>query len=103
MKHFKKFNDFISNNVIYHTVYENKDAFIIGNTLYYDNQKLVLNYTPIYESVTKRFVMLNENTMSVDATDDSSILSDIGSGIVNVASKVGNFAWDMVKLPSSVI
>ena len=103
MKHFKKFNDFISNNVIYHTVYENKDAFIIGNTLYYDNQKLVLNYTPIYESVTKRFVMLNENTMSVDATDDSSILSDIGSGIVNVASKVGNFAWDMVKLPSSDI
>lgn len=92
MKHFKKFNDFISNNVIYHTVYENKDAFIIGNNLYYDNQQFVLNYTPIYESVSKRFVMLNEN-----------ILSDIGSGIKNVASKVGNFVWDQIKLPSSDI
>lgn len=92
MKHFKNFDNFLIENTIYHTVYDGKDAFIMGNTLYYDNQQLVLNYTPIYESVSKRFIMLNEN-----------VLSDIGSGIANVAGKVGSFAWDMVKLPSSDI
>ncbi len=96
MKHFKNFNNFISDNSIYHTVYEGKDVFIMGNTLYYDNQQLVLNYTPIYESNTKH---LFENTL----TSSSSILSDIGDGIANVASKVGNFVWDQIKLPSSDI
>lgn len=79
MKHFKNFNSFISDNTIYHTVYEGKDVFIMGNTLYYDNQQLVLNYTPIYDSVSKRFIMLNEDISS----DENSILSGIGNFLVD--------------------
>jgi hypothetical protein len=100
MKHFKNFEQFLSDNTIYHTIHEGKNAFIMGNTLYYDNETTILPYTPVYESNTKHFVLLTEETTLSDI-GNSFMSGDVGGFFGNAGSWLKEAAWNQIKFPTN--